>query len=304
MAKKKNKKKENQGCLMDILEMAGWFAGAFLFLLLSYKMPGNSFYWVLVALIFGYICYCDNSFIRKYLLKRLSKKSSLRKKIMKRKVGDFRSQVYKTLSFFCLWLNMWCVPIRSLTLIGILILSVLSTVRYLKNQDTIKYGTFDDKELSPTMLTMLVPGTGLLLFGLQSNMVFPPIFWILWGGCVLAYMVPFMVKGKEYKRKKSIIFVYLLSALLFTFGTLCAVNTDFDFSEPQEYRVKILDKWTSGTSRSRSYNVKVTPWGGRGEAETFDVSFPEYRDAEIGETAYIYEKEGFLKMEWYYIEIK
>ena len=266
MAKKKIKKKENQGCLMDILEMGGWFAGMFLFIFLSYKMPGNSFGWVLVVLAFAYICYCDNSFIRKYMLKKLPKQSSLRKKIMKRRVGDYRSQVYKTLSFFCVWMNFWFVPMRFLTVIGCIILSVLSTVRYLKHQDTVKYGTLEDKNLSPTML-------------------------------------PFLAKGTEYKSKKSIIFTFLLSVLVFTFGVICAVNTDFDFSEPQEYRVKILDKWSS-SGRSRSYYVDVTPWGGRGEEETIEISYPEYRDAEIGETAYIYEKEGFLKMEWYYIEIK
>lgn len=48
----------------------------------------------------------------------------------------------------------------------------------------------------------------------------------------------------------------------------------------------------------------VMPWDDGQEETKVLVSFSQYQNAEVGEDAYIYQKQGFLRMEWYHIEIR
>jgi hypothetical protein len=92
------------------------------------------------------------------------------------------------------------------------------------------------------------------------------------------------------------IFVYSFSAVI-------SINCAFDNSKPKVYETKIIDKHVHrGRKGSKSYYVKVQPWGHHYDAENIQVTLSEYDQYAIDDSVKIDYKKGVLGIPWYYLE--
>ena len=280
------------------------FVAMFLWLILSAFISEKVYTTITVILMLGIICCCDYSFIYDYIHRKILERSSKFKKFRKTEErGDYKQQVYKTVTYFFLLLY-WAVPqMEIFALTGCLVLPIISIIQYITHQDEIRFGNLNEWDTTPTSMMLLITGGLLALNTVEEIAQYPIHFFVLWILCSLGIIVPFLIWGREHKNKKNEALSFIVCVVLFIFGMLGNINTVFDFSEGHKYQVEIIDK-DMDSGRGINPSVYVSPWNAEQEETRIFVSDSEYRDAEIGETAYIYEKEGFLKMEWYYIEIK
>ena len=281
------------------IEMLLIFVGLFVFLFAMFRLPENMA--KIVICFFGIIAilFCDNSCITRKIREKIPRSSILYRK--KRRNLDEMTERYKTAAYLCLLIRFMTSFMGWLTMGLGIVFPVLAVIRYFNNCERIKFSSEDKNYLSTTASILLLPGAILLLWGIDNHK-YPIHFWILWIVISLIFIIPFFIYTKEYKKKYTVALGFCASIFLFVFGTVCTINMQYDFSEPMEYRAIVSDKYeTSG--KSTSYYI-VVEHGENALEDTFSVSVHEYREAEIGEHATVVKKDGFLKFEWYYLEIE
>lgn len=106
---------------------------------------------------------------------------------------------------------------------------------------------------------------------------------------------------KEYKRKKSIMFMIMFMLLYFAPAAVVQTNYIFDKSDSKIETSKVYDmRIEKGSKGPDRYYVKVNILNGR--KIELDVSKEYYEDLKIGSTVYVVERDGFLKIPYAYIE--
>lgn len=135
----------------------------------------------------------------------------------------------------------------------------------------------------------------------SDNQTFNSMFWILAIGIVLVILIPFLIKTKEYRKKKSVLFLFILFISLFSVGTISIVNIAFDFGERVTYRVRIEDK-EEYHGKITDYVLILSPWDEFDEEVSMSVIQDEYEEYRIGEWVNIIQANGALNMKWYYLE--
>lgn len=262
-------------------------------------LPENVAKMVISVFALMAILYSDNSCITRKIRRKISKKSILYRG--KRKNTDEITECYKTASYFALLVR-FVTPLAGWLTLGLGILfPVLAVVRYLRHSDKIRFSSGDKKHLSTTATILLLPGMLFLLWGIDNHK-YPIHFWILWIVLSLLILIPFFVHTTEYKKNDKVALGFCACILLYVFGAICTINFQYDYSEPTEYRAIVSDKYeTSG--KSTTYYV-VVEHGDPTLENTFSVSMHEYLDTEIGERVTVRKKEGFLKFEWYSLDVQ
>ena len=246
------------------------------------------------------IFYFDDSGIRMFVVKKLPKDFPLIKYFSrnKRKVDGY-IEYYKTATFLSLLLM---IPFRKFLFIfvGLAILfPVLSLIRYIKFNEEISFAPQKNEAVSPTALTIIVPA---VFFTMTSDaQIFNRLFWILTLGIVIVFLIPFLIKTKEYRKKKSVLFLFVLFISLFSVGTVSIVNIAYDFGERTLYRVRIIDK-EEYHGKMPDYVLVLSPWDVLNEEVSMSVSQEEYDEYRIGEWVNIIQADGALNMKWYYLE--
>lgn len=258
---------------------------------------------ILFFVVLIVIFYCDNSGIRLSLTKRLPKSFPFHKSLAKRrKIGDRKTQYYKTFTYLSLLLS-WVSPyLRFIFTATAIILPVLAIYRYIRYNDTISFSGESNNDLSPTVATILTPSVLFLIWGI-NNHEYNTLFWSLLIVISFVFIIPFFVSTNEYKHKKSIALGFSFCIVFFTFGSLCIINSDFDFSNPKEYSVTIVDKYIS-SGKSKTLYITVTPWDQQKENIDIEVDKETYKAATNGQTATVVQRKGVLDMSWYFLVIK
>lgn len=301
MGKRRKKKKINfeESWLGVFIETVLFFAAYILLMML----PGVIVRPALFFLVSVYIIYHDNSGIRKKLVKKLPKKFPWYKSWARpEKFEDHRIEVYKTCTFFCLLLS-WGVPyIGFLFTAGAVVFPVLTIVRYIRNSDRISFSEDKQGGFTSVVITVLVSGFLFFIWG-ADNHRYNQLFWVMWGAISLTFIIPFFLFSKEYKRKILVAAGYIFCVSFFWFGALCVINIDFDFSAAEEYRVRVVDKHSS-SGKAEMYYVTVKPWDGKYGDEDIEVSIDEYKQAEEGDIVTVVQRNGLLRMKWYYLEFR
>lgn len=108
----------------------------------------------------------------------------------------------------------------------------------------------------------------------------------------------------ESSKDKSWIYSSVIFCIfVYSFSAVISINCVFDDSKPKVYQTEIIDKHSSRSRKgSRSYYVKVKPWGHHYDAENIRVSSQEYEQYSINDSVKIDYKEGLLGIPWYYLE--
>jgi hypothetical protein len=86
----------------------------------------------------------------------------------------------------------------------------------------------------------------------------------------------------------------------YAFGVFANADTLADRARPQVFQTEVVDKSIS-TGRSRSYHVKLAPWGPRTTTDTDDVTSGTYDDLHLGGRACVTLHPGALGVRWYTI---
>lgn len=125
---------------------------------------------------------------------------------------------------------------------------------------------------------------------------------ILTGIFTAVTTVLYLVFTRTWHEHKDHIFVFILSAAVFSFAGFFIVNKEFDFSEPQLYELTVIDKQKYSGRNSRSYDLYVADWNNSGDTVGIDVGFETYESHEVGDEIIVEVHSGALGIEYYRYE--
>jgi hypothetical protein len=258
----------------------------------TWLMPSH---WLAILTLVGGVVYTisdDKSGIRDWLLKYFP---SRHKRKAKKKVYDQRSELYKTLSYFCLLLT-WLVPRIDIISLGLLVLiPLLSVIRSFQYPSLAPFNSHNKKELTPTAEALLFPGAFMCVWTI-NNQQYNNLVWLYSGLFALLWSVLFLVFNKEYKI--TVLLGFMACIAIFSFGSVCNINRVYDFHPAKQYLETVTDKRIS-SGKSRICYVTVTPWPGEQGDSEIQVDQETYKDTEIGRKVYIVTYPGALGIGWY-----
>lgn len=123
--------------------------------------------------------------------------------------------------------------------------------------------------------------------------------------CVLMLIFLFSTHKLIEKTQKSKLWIYtslIFNVSLYSYVGIYGANCVYDFSEPEVYKTKVLNKRISHGRRHTSYYLTVAPWGHHYDKEEISVTAKQYRNTEGGEYVKIDYRKGLFGIPWYYIE--
>lgn len=293
-SKKENSKKWIRPVAYLLLGLIAIVAYAWI----TWNVPLRIMQPILFGVLLLVVFYYDDSGIRLMLVKRLNDDFPGKKFLSKRRrIGDRATQYCKTFTLLSLLLY-WILPeARVVFLATTIALPILAVYRYIRYNETIRLSGEMKNDLSPTASTLLIPSTMFVMWGL-FNHAYSKLFWILLLAISNIFYIPFILLTQEYKKKKPVALGFLFLVVLFTFGSLEMINTDYDFNQPQEYAVTVVDKHLS-SGRSKVCYITVSPWGDYTSEMDIEVDKDSYKSAVVGDTATVVQFQGALKMPWH-----
>jgi len=267
---------------------------------ITWKTPTSIMQPILFLVMLIVIFYCDNSGIRLSIINKIPTKAPFYKCFAKKcKNGDRRTQFYKTLTYLSLLLLWISTYISFIFTAAAIIFPVLAIYRYIRYNDRISFSGETKNDLSPTVAAMLAPSFLFAIWGFHNH-EYSTLFWSLLIAIPIIFIVPFFIFTKEYRKKITIALGFSFCIIFFTFGSLCNINSSFDFSKPRGYWVSIVDKYvTSG--KAQTLYVTVTPWDNQKENVDIEVDKESYKSAISGQKVIVVQHKGALNMSWYYL---
>jgi len=100
--------------------------------------------------------------------------------------------------------------------------------------------------------------------------------------------------------KPAIVILLFLLSLAYGYGVNMQVNALFDTSEAEVFRTQVTDKYIS-SGRSRSYYLKLAPWGPMTKGDRVQVSHSMYDAEQVGQDVCIGLRQGALRIPWYFV---
>ena len=88
----------------------------------------------------------------------------------------------------------------------------------------------------------------------------------------------------------------------YSFGTILIVNCEYDPSEGNAYRSKILEKERRDSDHVISYHLKLAPWEKQDHITKVKVDKNKFHRLYKREEVVIQVKDGLIGMEWFVVE--
>lgn len=149
--------------------------------------------------------------------------------------------------------------------------------------------------LAPSMALLI---RSLLDFNLYnySNVWLPMVL------ITMTYMAILLIGNSEFKYGEIAdffsVFFLMLFILGYSYGIVVSLNCLLDTSKPETFKTTILDKRVSGT-KTKTYNLELTPWGKQIEPEEISVSKELYDSFQKNDSATVYFMKGNFDIPWY-----
>jgi len=106
----------------------------------------------------------------------------------------------------------------------------------------------------------------------------------------------------DVKKKPAYLLVTLIFGFTYGFGLIMEANCLLDKSVPAVYTARVLGKRTSYSSRSRSYYIKVTPWGSKAEENEISIRRTVFDRIKVNDELNMNVKEGMLGIPWFIMQ--
>jgi len=171
-----------------------------------------------------------------------------------------------------------------------------------------RYATWDDREVRPFLgVPLILPGLVLANRALQDFLTdFPLVDWqllLLWavlGALALTALV--VVGDPKLHRRWFAQLGMLLLLVAHPWGALLMANAILDRSEPERFRVAVLDKHICPSSEGDpSHHLRLAPWGPvPGREVTVDREL--YQAVEVAGTVCVVLRSGALGVRWFYVQ--
>ncbi len=181
--------------------------------------------------------------------------------------------------------------------IGIIILYNFELIRFLSNSKRSVY--------SHIFIGFFTSCVVLMLKSSEFNLLSLQNTWLLSISiCCLVFMLLYL-KGINRSVESVIgqIFLIIVVSLLYGFGSIRAINCEFDQSQQYIYNATVIDHSVSHGKRT-TYYIKLSTWGPQDKEENVKVSKPMYKNTFIGDRVEVKFKKGFLKIPWFIVSKK
>ncbi len=259
------------------------------------KYESNSFIiYLMILFSCGIIC-CDNSGIRTTVFSRLPDRIPFAEELKRKNKGQCRAvELCKTLSYFSLLFY----PFQPTILAAVwLICEIVAFIYLIFDKDTgIRPPETPENGLSAAGDIIIIT-SGIMLLLQMDNIFTNGRLWTFIVIFTIGAAVLFLLFG-SWQNSKDDVILFILGAAAFAFSGFCAVNKDFDFSEPKKYTAVIENKYyTSG--KVSHHTIYVKDWNGSDDTVSIDVYSGDYRELEVGDTVTVYEYSGALGMSYY-----
>jgi hypothetical protein len=194
-----------------------------------------------------------------------------------------------------------CMPIIGLILNGLTGRpSITSLVEIWKDKDgNDKYDVADFIDIAAWVI----------LFRVIIDYKFESFYSLIIPGTVafaIMLIILFATHNHIINTDKSKTWIYLsliVNVFLYSYAGAYGANCVYDNSEPTVYQAEVVNKRISrGRRGSKSYILKVTPWGHHYDQEEISVTSDQYNGIQTGQTVNIDLKEGLFNIPWFYVE--
>lgn len=183
-------------------------------------------------------------------------------------------------------------------LIGILLMAFSrGMIKFISNKKRSVYPFVMIGFFVPVMA--LIAGTGSDYHILAYNNLWLPAL-----GAALLMFAPVYHFGmnREAEQVKGQVFIMLLLSALFGFGLSRAVNCLCDAAAPQNFTTTVAGKYITH-SKGAHYHITLNPWQNGQASKEIDVSQNEYDRIQIADPVTIHQKQGYLHVPWFYVDL-
>jgi len=152
---------------------------------------------------------------------------------------------------------------------------------------------------------IFISSTGLSVRALLDYKIFDySNVWIPSVLILLTYLGILGIGNKEFNRNDNKVNFSIIAIALFIYGysysTVVTLNCIYDKSEPKIYDATVLDKHVTA-GKTKTYYVKLTPWGSLKEIEDVSVSQDLYNRLQYHDKVKIYFMNGRFEIPWFKI---
>ncbi|KAF2339222.1 hypothetical protein [Flavobacterium tistrianum] len=219
-----------------------------------------------------------------------------------KKARLFAKVVNSITSIVCVWLFFYPKPYHYaiITCISLPIIGILS-VKFWKG--LIKIDSEKESAYPMVAFPIVFPGVILTLrvmldFSIDdySNIWIPAILIAL----VYAAIVISCSKQMSFNNAKGYfsILSYVVFGFIYGYSAVVALNCTFDESEPLLFDSHVISKEINGGRKTKSYDLKISPWGNKTEIEKVSVDRELYENVEAGNSVLVYQFKGRFDIPW------
>ena len=150
------------------------------------------------------------------------------------------------------------------------------------------------------IIPLLIPSVVLMLRTIYDFTVTDWAGLLIWSGTIfMVILLLLLAFTTEYKRKKSVIVLFVMAALAYAPSAVLHINGLYDSSTPTVYSSQLLDKHISDGRSSTFYYFTVEM--GNGKEKDIGVSPEYYEERGVGDTVTVVEQSGLLGIDYVYI---
>jgi hypothetical protein len=126
-------------------------------------------------------------------------------------------------------------------------------------------------------------------------------FWVPFLAATFFLLALLKLCPTDSRTMKSFLFSGLFFSAIYGFGATLCLNGMLDSSQPAIYETHLTDKRVSRGTKSITYYMTLTPWGGQTDSREWRVARQAFNRHEIGDKVMVCLKAGALHIPWYYV---
>lgn len=199
------------------------------------------------------------------------------------------------------WLMLYPKPYVLAMSVGIIV-PIIAMYFYIRFNEFVEFDVEKDMiDKVPNISSSIILGFFIMTRSmLDFRIIYTNRFCIYIGIVFLVILSIVAVTTTDYKINKLKGIWIALSIFCYIYGAFVFINCNFDDSMHMRYRVEIMDKSKSSSSKGGTrYYIEVEPWGTFEEEHSIRVPKWMYENSIVGNGISIYLKDGLFGVQWF-----